>query len=305
MRARCLTVSNPFDPLGSRRMVELRRPVRVRALAPRGTAPVIALLNGRALLRAGWRRRLADGDMLVFAVLPRGGAGGSNPLRLLLSVALMAFAGVAAGAIFGVGAAELGTTATLFGSFTIGQATALGIVLAGSAAINALLPVPKPFTLPAASPTYSLQAQGNTARLEQPIPVHYGRILAWPDFAAMPYTDYAGNDQYLYQLLCLGAGEFEIEEIRVEDTPITAFAEVETEIIAPGGHGDTVPDPCHYLGRSVRTRTDRSEDRHLCLGGNGYYHHRNRAWPDYRADGGTGIHQRRCYQRGLPDRRGA
>jgi len=51
----------------------------------------------------------------------------------------------------------------------------------------------------------------------------------------MPYTDYAGNDQYLYQLLCLGAGEFEIEEIRVEDTPITAFAEVETEIIAPGG----------------------------------------------------------------------
>jgi len=61
-------------------------------------------------------------------------------------------------------------------------------VLAGSAAINALLPVPKPFSLPNPSPTYSLQAQGNSARLEQPIPVQYGRMLAWPDFAAQPYT---------------------------------------------------------------------------------------------------------------------
>jgi len=233
MRARCLTVSNPFDPLGSRRMVELRRPVRVRALAPRGTAPVIALLNGRALLRAGWRRRLADGDMLVFAVLPRGGAGGSNPLRLLLSVALMAFAGVAAGAIFGVGAAELGTTATLFGSFTIGQATALGIYMAGSALINAVLPMPKAPKGPEVSPTYTIGAQGNLARIEQAIPVQYGRLLAWPDFAAQPYTEYAGGEQYLYQLLCLGVGDFDIEEIRIEDTPISAFAEIETEIVPP------------------------------------------------------------------------
>lgn len=232
MKAWCLTVANPFDPLGSRRMVELRRPMRLRALAPRG--PVIAILNGRPILRAGWRRRLRHGDHVMFCILPRGGGGGgSNPLRALLSIALMAFAPWAAGAIFGVGASGLATTATLFGSFTVGQATALGIYMAGSALINAVLPMPKAPKGPEVSPTYTIGAQGNLARIEQAIPVQYGRLLAWPDFAAQPYTEYAGGEQYLYQLLCLGVGAFEIEEIRIEDTPISAFAEIETEIAPP------------------------------------------------------------------------
>ena len=39
------------------------------------------------------------------------------------------------------------------------------------------------------------------ARLDQAIPVQYGRVCAYPDFAAQPYVEYAGNEQYLYQLL--------------------------------------------------------------------------------------------------------
>lgn len=231
MRARVLTIANPFDPLRSRSLVELRRPRRVRALAPRGGVPVIALLNGTPLLRAAWRRRLRDGDQLVFSILPRGGGGGggSNPLRTLLSLALFAFAPWAAGAALGGAASTV-----LFGSFTLGQATQLGIMFAGQAAINALLPVSQGRNQPAASPTYSLQAQGNAARIEQAIPVQYGRILAYPDFAAQPYTEFAGDEQYLYQLLCLGAGEYDIEEMRIEDTPISAFEEIETEIVPPG-----------------------------------------------------------------------
>lgn len=90
MKAVCLTVSNPFDPLGSRSVLEVRRPLRVRRLAPASSAPVIAILNGKPLMRAGWRRRLRPGDQLVFCRLPRGGGGGggSNPLRALLSIAL-------------------------------------------------------------------------------------------------------------------------------------------------------------------------------------------------------------------------
>lgn len=244
MRAQCLTVSNPFDPIGSRQMQVLRRPLRVRTLAPRGGAPHIALLNGRPLLRAGWRRRLRDGDQLVFCVLPRGGGGGgggSNPMRALLSLALMAFAPWAAAGLLGTTVAGLANTATLFGSFTVGQATSLGIMMAGQAAINALMPMPRTSTAAQPSPTYSIGAQGNLARIEQAIPVQYGRLLAWPDLAAQPYTEYAGNEQYLYQLLCLGVGEFDIEEIRIEDTPIAAFTEIETEVIAPGGDVSLFP----------------------------------------------------------------
>ena len=90
---------------------------------------------------------------------------------------------------------------------------------------------------PAPSPTYSLQAQGNQARLAQPIPVVYGRHRVYPDLAAIPWAEYAGHDQYLHQLHCIGQGRYDLEQVRIEDTPIASFEEIETELVAPG---DTV-----------------------------------------------------------------
>lgn len=234
MIAGVVTVHNPFDPQGSRELRWIRRRRRIRALAPQGGAPVIALLNGRPLRRVEWRRKLAPGDQLLFCVLPRGGGGGggSNPLRAILSLAVLVFAPWASGALLGAVGANAG--ATLIGSFTLGQATTLGIALAGNALVNAVLPVPQPGRVPQASPTYSLVAQGNSARIDAAIPVQYGRLLAYPDFAAQPYVEFAGNEQYLYQLLCLGCGDYDIEEIRIEDTEISAFSEIEVEVVRPG-----------------------------------------------------------------------
>ncbi|MES2664995.1 MAG: host specificity factor TipJ family phage tail protein [Pseudomonadota bacterium] len=231
MKAQVVILRNPLDPVMGRELRLLRRPQRIRALAPTG-APwgYYALLNGKPILRRAWRRRMRDGETLVFVpVLANNGGGGSNPLRLILSLALMAFAPWAAGQLLGSAAGNV-----LFGSFTLGQATALGITLVGQALIGALLPMPQPFNAPQASPTYTLQAQGNAARLEQPVPVQYGRIKCYPDFAEQPYTEFASNEQYLNHLLCLGVGEFDVEQILIEDTPITNFGEVETEIIPPG-----------------------------------------------------------------------
>ena len=42
MRAMCLIVANPFDPLGSRKVQVLRRRARVQSLQPKGTAPRLA-----------------------------------------------------------------------------------------------------------------------------------------------------------------------------------------------------------------------------------------------------------------------
>ncbi|MFN3646233.1 MAG: host specificity factor TipJ family phage tail protein [Gemmobacter sp.] len=236
MRAEVVAIRNPFDPIGSRAVAVLRRPLRIRRLMPQGR-PAVAVLNGRPVLRAGWRRRLRDGDRLAVIVLPRGGGsskGGSNPLRLVLSLALMAFAPWAAAGL-------LGTTTALVGKTFLGQITTLGIYMAGNALINALLPPPKQAVMPNPSPTYNLQAQGNVGRLDAPIPVQYGRVLSYPDFAAQPYAEYAGNEQYLYQLLCLGAGEFEIEQLRIEDTPISAFDEITVEVVGPGGQVTLFP----------------------------------------------------------------
>jgi hypothetical protein len=230
MRAVCAIIENPFDPLHPR-LIEVRRPMRVRSLVPK-RVPCIARLNGRIILRAEWRRRLRRDDHLLIECWPAGGGGGgagggSNPLRTLLTIALFAFAGPMASLAFGgIGGSILGMSAVKLGT--------MGIILAGSAAINALFPVPTQRALPQPSPTYSIGAQGNAARLGQPIPVQYGRMLSWPDLAAQPYTEYAGQDQYLYQLLCLGAGSYDIEQIRIEDTPVSSFSEIETQIVGPG-----------------------------------------------------------------------
>jgi hypothetical protein len=131
--------------------------------------------------------------------------------------------------------------------FSGNLATAVGssiIMTAGSVLVSALVPLPTPNmpsfatgggSMAQPSPTYSLQGQGNYARLAQPIPVIYGRHLVYPDLAASPYGEYRNNEQYLHQLHCIGLGEYDIEQIRIEDTPITAFEEVEMQIIPPGG----------------------------------------------------------------------
>lgn len=242
MRASCVHVTNPFDPLGSRATATLRRRRRIRALAPRTSRPHIAVLNGRPIARVEWARKLADGDQLTFVVLPQGGgggAGGSNPMRTILTLALIAGAPMLAGA--GLSALGLNAGATLFGTYTLGQAATAAVFVAGSALINAAFPPPTPASIDGPSPTYTLAAQGNTARIDQSIPVQYGQVLSYPDFAAQPYAEFAGEDQYLYQLLCLGAGEFDVEDIRIEDTPISSFSEIETQIVGPGAQVTLFP----------------------------------------------------------------
>lgn len=234
MRAVCVTSLDPFRPLEHRTVQPIGRRRRIRALAPKTDKPFIALLNGRAVLRKAWNRKLRDGDTLAFVVLPQGGGGGSNPLRIILMIAVAFFAPMVAPYFASPFVGALGEGgALLFAQGAIG--------LVGAGLVNALIPPPKPPSaqvasdIAAASPTYSIGAQGNSARIGQPIPEVFGRHIVYPDFAAMPYTEYSGNDQYLYQLFVIGRGHYDIEQIRIEDTLLSSFDEVETQVIGPGG----------------------------------------------------------------------
>lgn len=237
MRAQVLIQRDPFNPGRRERRVVARRR-RIRALAPRTGQPVIAYHNGRVILRAEWRRRVADGDVVAFVVLPAGGGGdgGKNPMQMVLSIAMMAVSGPMASALL----MEAGAIQVI-GGITLKTIVGGAISMVGNALISSAFAgrpsMPSPqmaanFSAP--SPTYSLQAQGNMARLDAAIPVQYGRMMSYPDLAAQPYAEYAGNEQYLYQLLCLGQGEYDVEAIRIEDTPLSNFAEIDYEIIGPG-----------------------------------------------------------------------
>jgi len=233
MLATVVYANNPFDPARDRTVKQVRRHSSLQKLAPKTQQPFVCLVNGAPVLRAndGWLRKINDGDLVAFVALPQGGGGGSNPLRVILMVGMAVFAPYAAGIL----APELGIMSE-FGMMAL-QA---GIGFVGNALINALIPPPSVSSSKqgqnsaAASPTYNLAAQGNSARIGEAIPVLYGKHLIYPDFAAEPYTEYAGNEQYLYELFCIGQGEYEISNLRIEDTSITSFSEVTYEVVNPG-----------------------------------------------------------------------
>ena len=235
MRAHCITIRDPFHPARGRETREIHATGPIRALAPKTDRPFIILRNGDAMLRRDWDKPVNDGDVVAVVYLAQGGKGGSNPLQMILMIAVTVFAPYAGQFVAGQMGATLAT-----GSMALSAVNAASIMV-GMALVNAIIPPPKPpsthqaASLAAPSPTYNLQAQGNMARLDGAIPEQFGRECAFPDFAALPYAEFAGNEQYLYQLLCLGRGEFDIEAIRIEDTPISSFSEIDYEVVPPGG----------------------------------------------------------------------
>ena len=227
-------VSNPFNLAKSEVFNCLATETTINRLVEiyqinSGNTPFICLVNGNPVLRAEWNSlKIRSNDHIAFIhLLQGGGGGGSNPLRVVGMVALV----VATVASYGAASAAWGTV--------WGATVAAGVSIGGGMLINALVPPPKPtlngtsYSVSSQSPTYSLQAQGNQARLGNPIPVIYGRHLVYPDFASQPYYEYIDNEQYVYQLHCIGQGEYDIEKIMIEDTPISSFKEITYEILPP------------------------------------------------------------------------
>ncbi|MDP1605014.1 MAG: phage tail protein, partial [Legionella sp.] len=274
--ARIVHYDNPFDPLQRRehrvrkpatvrrllRQRGLRRHTSVRRLAQFGNRrvrefnrPTVCLLNGKPLLRAHWSRTVVGaGDTLTFVTSLTGG-GGKNPLAIVLAIAVAVAAPYLAGL---VAPALAGALAISTGLATSIATAGIGIVLAAAAGgLMSLFagPAPPPAqasfassTATAAagsapvSPTFSIGAQGNTARLEQPIPELVGRHVVYPDFAMLPYSRFVDNEQYVHSLLVPTRGSMEIEQTRIGETPIESFEEITTEQREPGELGD--PEIC-------------------------------------------------------------
>jgi len=249
---------NPFRPQLDRVEVAARTGVRLDTvlrreglIAGRGRHLVrrhtfVVQINGQWLLQTQWVRRLRADDVVLVVLLPAGGGGGgSNPLQVVAMVVLAVVTAGAGAWAAGAYAAAAGVAATSTGALMVGAAVSAAVAIGGGMLLSALFPPAKPPRTMAreqASPTYTIGAQGNTARLMESIPVQYGRYRVYPDFAAQPYTELDGNQTYLYQLFCLGQGEYDIEEIRIEDTPIGSFEEVEYEVVRPGGLVKLFPD---------------------------------------------------------------
>jgi len=235
MLATVITVKNPFNPTQHREVAQYHRPRRLDKLAPKTMLPYICVLNGVPLLKDEYKVKLKHRDIAVFVTMPQGG-GDSNPLKIVLMVALAVVApqiGFGIASSFGTSIGAFASTSAL-GSFIGGAIGFLGNQLISAAFSSSnQTSSQRQQALVSPSPTYNLSAQGNRARPGEPIPDFYGYHKHFPDFAADPYTEYAGNNQYLYQLFCLGQGEYDIDTIYIGDTPVSSFPEITCEIYGP------------------------------------------------------------------------
>lgn len=212
----------------------------------RRVKPFVVTTDGKNyLLQSEWKRTLKDGELLAVIACPP--AGGGNGSRIIAILAIIALSIVTAGAaaVLATGAATAAAaTATTLGAVVYGV-TAAAVTIAGNMLLNAVMPPPKPPSgqnRSTSSPNYSIQAQGNSARLMEALPVLYGRFRIYPDYAAQPYTDYRSNDQYLYQLFVITQGQMQIESIRIGETDVDDFTDVQYEVIQPGGTITMFPD---------------------------------------------------------------
>jgi predicted phage tail protein len=193
----------------------------------------IVSVDGDYWLRSAWDQPIPHGAVVVMVPIP-GNGGGSNPLSMILQIAVIAAAVIIPGAQWGL-------------ALTGWQAAAAGLAIqiGGSLLVNAIAPAARTsasVTGTTTSPTYSLQSSGNTARLLDSIPVIYGRMKATPDLASQPYSEYHGNEQYVYELFCITQGEIDIESILIGDTPIANFSEIEYELVGPNQAVTLFPD---------------------------------------------------------------
>jgi len=190
--------------------------------------------------RDRWARvRPKAGAVVTLRVAPgKGGGGGKNPLRTILTIAVVAAAlvlGPAVGAAMG-----LPTEAVIFGQ-TINLAAAIGgaaITLVGNLIVNAIAPPPRPklaeLSIGGAqsrtSPTLAITGTQNRANRYGPVPRVYGRHRVFPVLAAHPHTEVEGDAQYLRMLFDFGYGPLELSDLRIGAIPLAQFEGVETEI---------------------------------------------------------------------------
>lgn len=188
--------------------------------------PFLVYLNGKVILQKYWNTCINEEDIVQVAYMPKGGGGGSNNIIIGVIAAVLAYF------TFGMSLVVAGA---------IGVAAAVGMSL-----LTPVVPQPKTSGLgngrESSSPTYNLNAQGNSARLLEAIPRVYGTMRTYPDLASQPYSEYRGNQQYLYQLFCVSLGRVRIDKILVDETEIGNFEDAQVQIIEPGQAVTLFPD---------------------------------------------------------------
>jgi Bacteriophage lambda tail assembly protein I. len=189
----------------------------------------LVVLNGRVVGEEDFEIISVEPGAIIniSPLVAGGGGGGKNVLTLVASLALayvsFGVGGLASGKAWGAAAAAWTTTGTIAAAATM---------FIGGMLINRLTPTPKIDRggNDGQSQTYAwgqlqpLQGQGNS------VGITFGHVRAATQILAQ-YVSVQGDKQYLNILLCAGEGPLDsIEDIKINDNPLSNYKDVELEI---------------------------------------------------------------------------
>ncbi len=173
-------------------------------------------LNDVVIPRDAWAMTFpGESDLIVLQVLTGDDGGDSNKvIRTIATLAVMvasAYTGGLAGAMIAIGGG-----------------------LAVAKLFPPILPPIKTLRGDRESPTYSVSGGSNRGRPFEPMPCVLGQHRIFPDLGARTYTEFQGDDQYLYQVFHFGLTDMVLSDFRIGETPITDYADYTLEESSAG-----------------------------------------------------------------------
>ncbi len=177
---------------------------------------IAAAVDGRPVPCSAWEKTVLDDGAIVTLRTALRGGGDSNPLRIVLLIAVVVAASYMPYLLPGI----------------LGQIAGAAVLIGGTLIVNAIVP-PRVSDPPGQGesppPVYALTGGANRARPYEPLLLVLGEHRVFPDLGAAEYTEYKGDEQYLHQIFNWGLGELEVSGLRTGDSPLDSFEEVETE----------------------------------------------------------------------------
>ncbi len=249
---------------------------------------IVIVLDDRLLTVTEWDTVCPQPGQIINVkaeVAGGGGDGGSNALQIVAMIALVIVV-----SYFTLGTGTM-SAASLFGVQAGGAAAAaMGgvIAIAGSLVINAVFAANVPGlnmgdasgTYSQASPTYSLSGGQNRTRPYESMPVIMGTHRHVPDNGAKPFTEYHGEDQYLYQVFHLGLSTCDRSDWRIGTNPIGNYTDYTWsypnsagQLTGFPGNVDSTPGSTltHEAGWVVRTSSSDTYRLGIDIEGTLYY----------------------------------
>jgi hypothetical protein len=213
---------------------------RRRILAPRGSSIMdmmlasypgvtasmrrlfVASINGIVVPQAMWPQiRPKPGTTVMLRPIP-----GDNVLRNVLTIAVTV-AAIAAGQFYApILGSSLGLASGGFSQSLLQAGISGSLLFAGTALINALVPLRKDKS---SSPAYSIQGLQNQATPDGVVPSILGTHRIAPVYAGTPFTEAVAEDIFVTALFTAGYGPVIWRNLRIGETPIDKYKDVIVE----------------------------------------------------------------------------